>query len=381
MPLFWAAGIAAAGSIGSALISSNASNKAADATGAAAATATGEAARQFNISNANQQPWLTTGGSALQKLAGLYGLDSFTPPAPGSANGAPGSAGRPINPVTATSTGVGYSNNNAALTKILGGSISPGQSLLSNPIATGPIISNLFKKNSSPLQDIARAMSQGIPIKASDWAKAGLPSDGGDIGAQIHAAIFGGSAQQNPTLAQANPTIAPIQGQPGLTPGSAQPNVDPNADFYKSPDYQFRLSEGLKGLEARAATGAFGGLDSGALRKAEIGYAGNLASGDFNNYTNRLAALAGVGQTTATNEANQGATYASNVGNIAVNQGNNRASSYLANGQTYGNAVGGLAGIGAGLITNSSSYNPASGGNFNGAYMAPFNSAAAAAGY
>lgn len=355
MPLF-AAGIAAAGAIGGALIGSSATNNAANATAAGSAAATAEAGRQFNIGQANQQPWLTTGGSALQKLAGLYGLDTYTPAAPGSANGAPGqpgsSSGQTPGMIAAQTAGPHSGNQTADL--LMYGGLNP------------------FRKNATPIQDIAGALKLGRPISDASWAKAGF----GPGGAALNA-----NGYQAPTLAQANPNIAPIQGQPGFTPGVSQPGVDPNADFYKSPDYQFRLQQGLGGLEARAATGAFGGLDSGALRKAEIQYSGNLASGDFNNYTNRLAALAGVGQTTATNTANQGANYASNVGNIAINQANNRASSYLANGQTYGNTVGNLAGIGAGLITNNSSYNPASGGNFNGAYMAPYNSAAAAAGY
>lgn len=42
----------------------------------------------------------------------------------------------------------------------------------------GPLIGNLFKKNASPLQDIAAAMQQGIAIKDSDWAKAGYGPGG-----------------------------------------------------------------------------------------------------------------------------------------------------------------------------------------------------------
>lgn len=363
MPLFWAAGIAAAGSIGGALISSNASNKAADATGAAAASATAEQARQFDISRTTQQPWLTTGSSALQKLAGLYGLDTFTNPPPGSANGAPGAA-QPQAP-SGNSLTPGMMAAQAAAGTRGGGGTDIGSGLMTGFIGS--------RKNNSPIQDISQALGAGRTITDAQWDQAGYGPGG--------AARDGSGALQTPTLAQANPNIAQPGSATGFTPGGAQPSVDPNADFYKSPDYAFRVSEGLKGLEARASTGVFGGLDSGALRKAEIGYAGNLASGEFNNYANRLATLAGVGQTTATNLAGQGQAYANNVGNIAVNQGNNRASSYLANGQTYGNAVGNLAGIGAGLITNNSSYNPASGGMYNGSYMAPFNSSAAAAGY
>lgn len=134
---------------------------------------------------------------------------------------------------------------------------------------------------------------------------------------------------------------------PGATPGQSAPDY---TSFYQSPDYQFRMSEGLRGLTANAA--ATGGLDSGAERKAEIGYAGNLAAGDYNSYVSKLQSLAGVGQSTATNLANQGQAYATNIGNIAQYQGNNRASSYLAQGAIGANTASTIAGIGNGLIMN-----------------------------
>jgi hypothetical protein len=159
-------------------------------------------------------------------------------------------------------------------------------------------------------------------------------------------------ADQLPWLETGKSALDQLSGMYGIGPqaGTAQPN----ADFYKSPDYNFRLNEGIKGVDAGAA--ARGSLDSGATRKAEISFAGNLASGEFSSYANRLAALAGVGQTAASNLGNLGSQYASNVGNIAINQGNNRASSYLAQGQNYGNTIGNIAGIGSGLIMNNPSW-------------------------
>lgn len=383
MPLFIAAGIAAAGAIGGALISSSATNKAANATEASAATATAEQARQFNISRATQQPWLTTGSSALQKLGALYGLDTYTPQPPGSANGTPGAPG---------SGAAGSSGETPGVTAAKATALKDGRSLgnlaktgLMNPAGVGasilgvkdPLSSALGLGNNSALQDIRQALELGRPISDASWAKAGYGPGGADRN--------GGSALQTPTLAQANPTIAPpgTNAPPtGFTPGASQPGVDPNADFYKSPDYAFRLSEGLKGLEARASTGVFGGLDSGALRKAEIGYAGNQAGGAFNDYANRLAALAGVGQTTATDLAGQGQTYAGQVGANTRWAGDSRASSYVANGATYGNAIGDLGRLGSGLISNTTNnWTNSGGGMYNGSYLAPGNSAAAAAGF
>lgn len=140
--------------------------------------------------------------------------------------------------------------------------------------------------------------------------------------------------------------------EPGSTTASQSNSgaTDPNADFYQSPDYMFRLSQGLGGVDAGAASR--GSLDSGATRKAEIAYAGNLASGEYSNYANRLAAIAGVGQTAANTDAATGASTATNISNIAQNAANNQASSYLAQGQGYANAISQAAGIGSGLITN-----------------------------
>jgi hypothetical protein len=344
----WGYAIAAGGALGSALISSGATNDAADATGAAAKTATAESARQFNIGQANQQPWLTTGSSALSQLAKIYGLDSYSLPPPGSATGANGTSGGNPSPGMIAAQAAGPHSKNGVTDGIGGFALDGGL--------------GLFRKNASPIQDIAAAMANGTPITDSQWAQAGYAPGGSAPGSQP------GSA-----------TGVPGASAGTFTPGSAQPGIDPNASFYQSPDYQFRLSQGIKGADAGAA--ARGLLDSGATRKAEITYAGNLASGEFNDYANRLQALAGVGQTTATNTANQGQTYATQVGNVATTQGQNMASSYTANGATYAGAVRDLAGVGTGYLNNQSTYNPTSGGLYNGRYYAPFNSADAAQGF
>jgi hypothetical protein len=110
--------------------------------------------------------------------------------------------------------------------------------------------------------------------------------------------------------------------------------IDPNATFYQTPDYKFALSQGIAGVDAGAA--ARGGLDSGATRKAEIAYGGNLASGQFNNYASRLQALAGVGQSAAGNQQNANTNYASQVGNAYMGgaQADNAAGANFANSST-----------------------------------------------
>jgi hypothetical protein len=106
---------------------------------------------------------------------------------------------------------------------------------------------------------------------------------------------------------------------------------------YMDPAYQFRLSEGLKALQRNAASR--GGLISGGALKAAEGYGQNLASQEWGNAYNRLAGLAGVGQS-ATNQLGSAASgYGSNVGNLMTDAANARASSYAG---MYGAATGGL---------------------------------------
>lgn len=79
-------------------------------------------------------------------------------------------------------------------------------------------------------------------------------------------------------------------------------------DLSDDPGYQFRMDQGMRGVDAGAA--ARGGVLSGAALKEEQRYGQDYASGEYNNafnrYTtqqtnsfNRLASVAGLGQTAA----------------------------------------------------------------------------------
>lgn len=127
--------------------------------------------------------------------------------------------------------------------------------------------------------------------------------------------------------------------------------------FKADPGYGFRLKEGLKGINARAAAG--GGLLSGAALKGIQRYGQDYASNEYTNAFNRyqternarlapLQSLAGVGQTTAANQANQGMMMASNVGDAYQNAANARASGYV--GQA--NAIGGGISQGVNYLQN-----------------------------
>lgn len=65
-------------------------------------------------------------------------------------------------------------------------------------------------------------------------------------------------------------------------------------DFGYDPGYQFRMDQGIKALDRSAASK--GMLMSGAQAKGINDYGQNQASQEYGNYFNRLASLAGAGQ-------------------------------------------------------------------------------------
>ena len=119
---------------------------------------------------------------------------------------------------------------------------------------------------------------------ASDAAKAQQKSDAAAIAEQRRE--YDQSRQDllpwETTGASALDQLAAIYGlatyQNGQTvPGNSSSKPAPDySSFYKSPDYNFAMKEGIAGIDAGAA--ATGSLDSGATRKAEEKYAGNLAT-------------------------------------------------------------------------------------------------------
>lgn len=93
------------------------------------------------------------------------------------------------------------------------------------------------------------------------------------------------------------------------------------------PSYQFRLGEGMKALERTAA--ARGGLISGGALKAAQRYGQDFASQEFGNAYNRLAGLAGVGQTATGAMGSAAGTYGANAGNLMTGAAGARASGYV----------------------------------------------------
>ena len=96
--------------------------------------------------------------------------------------------------------------------------------------------------------------------------------------------------------------------------------------FETSPGYDFRMAEGEKALERAAASR--GMLASGPQLKALTRYGQDYASNEFNTYANRLASLAGLGQTATQATGSAGMSAAGTIGRNALLAGAARGSSY-----------------------------------------------------
>lgn len=93
------------------------------------------------------------------------------------------------------------------------------------------------------------------------------------------------------------------------------------------PSYKFRLGEGLKALDRQAA--ARGGLISGGALKAAQRYGQDVASTEFGNAYNRLASMAGIGQTATGAMSGAAGQFGANAGNLMTGAGAARASGYV----------------------------------------------------
>ncbi len=89
--------------------------------------------------------------------------------------------------------------------------------------------------------------------------------------------------------------------------------------FQTTPDYQFRLQQGQKALDQSAA--ARGNLLSGKQVKASQEFGGNLASGEYNNWFNKLAGVSGQGQAAAMGENSSNLAATGMQNNALIAQG------------------------------------------------------------
>jgi len=137
----------------------------------------------------------------------------------------------------------------------------------------------------------------------------------------------------------------------GTAPGGDFSRDFTLADFQQDPGYAFRQQQGQRGVEASAA--ARGGLLNGGTLKALDRYNQDYASGEYQNAYNRfnndrtqrfnrLASIAGLGQTATRDVAQQGMQATQMQGDYGTQAANARASGYIGQANAINQGIGTL---------------------------------------
>ena len=154
------------------------------------------------------------------------------------------------------------------------------------------------------------------------------------------------NATQRDALAQSRADVAPwttaggqaltgVQDASGL---NGQPGYDAAmAGFHTSPGYQFQLDQGLRAIDAGAASKGI--LNSGATLKAEQTFGTGLADKEFTDYYNRLFDLSKLGEGAASGSAAASQATGTGIAQTDLSLGSAEASAYGNAAKGIGNAV------------------------------------------
>lgn len=353
----WGYAAVAAASLGGAVLTSNAVGNAAKTQTAGADQATALQKYMYDTSRSDQAPYRAAGVGALGQLSAALGI---APPA-GSGNAGGGN-------ILANASGMPTGTGNLTPGMIAAQASGPhsGNGTVDNLLLGGGVAGGLFRKNATPIQDIAGALKLGRTITDAQWAQAGYGPGGADRNAPTLPTI---------PLAQANPTVPPPgSGAPGQTPQDSAV-----AAFQASPGYQFQFDQGVKATSQGMAAQGLG--KSGAAQQALTQFGQGVANQEYGSWMNGLRSLAGIGQvaTGQGQQANQ--NYATQGGNTLQNAAAARASGYVGSANAWSGVGNQLAQLAGTYQSQNNNYNPAMGGNYQGNYLAPFNSSAAAQGF
>jgi len=289
--------IGAAASVAGAYMSSKAQSKAAGQAGeasfAAQELAVAEQRRQFDLTRADFAPWRETGQAALQRLSEMF-LGVST-------------GGTPSTTRQVTETGPGQPKNTQEINRL--------QNLIN------------------------QADREGIPTELQGTLVNGAPytlnSD----------PQYQAWKKQLAELKQGPASTTRTITEPG-TPGStAYPDY---SEFYKSPGYNFRMDEGINALDRSAS--ARGRLTTPGFGREITRYGQGVASNEFNAYANRLASMAGVGQSATGATAAAGQSSANAISSAYQAGGAGQANALMAAGNATASGYAGAAsGINSGI--------------------------------
>jgi hypothetical protein len=313
---------AAIGAVGGLLASKKSSDAASDAANASADASAYSADIQkqmYDQTRQDQMPWRDTGANALSRMSFLMGLT-------GSQQDRNSLRSQYLPQYSTTTPGAQQTGLNAGILASLNQQIEELQSG-----------ENAFY-NTGKIEQIRRAITSLENGQGSATDPTTTIDETG-----LNAAIDRSLSKQ-----QTDPAFGSLSKSFGMQ------------DFNTDPGYQFRMDQGINALQGRAAAG--GGLKSGNTLKALMEYGQNLGSQEYGNaynrfntdqstQFNRMASMAGIGQTANSALQSAGTNYANSVGNLsmnnAANQGNAmlaganaRASGYSAVGNALGNYFG-----------------------------------------
>lgn len=331
-------GTAVAGVAGSAM-SSSASGKAANAQERAAQEANDLQRELYEKNTANFQPYLNAGNAGLQELLMRMGLGG------GSGSGAFKTADQLRQELLPQYTTAATSGNPPDLNSLLGSAATRAYS----------------------------SAQWGYDPKAQRWGYQVTYPGGGEAGndytnwvyadpqgakpetvdeAGLNAAIQQRLAQQD--AQKSNPLYGSLL--------STYKEYKPFSmeDFQVDPGYQFRLDQGNKALQNMAA--ATGNLNSGRALKDAMNFSSGLASQEYgnaynrynndyitgyntfntnqNNIYNKLAALAGMGQSSASSLAGVSQNYGAQVGNNLAQGANANAAGTVGQANAWNQGIG-----------------------------------------
>lgn len=211
------------------------------------------------------------------------------------------------------------------------------------------------KDGSGPMYAQGQGGAQTLPqsTNALSGAQSNMVGQG-DIGVNDYAVsgvrtgapgLLGGYGSTGMSGGYQQPSQGQAQGgsQPGQATGNALQS-DPTAWLRSTPGYDFNFNEGMRALNTGLA--GQGRLQSGDAQREAIQFGQNYGDRIYGDQYNRLAGMAGMGQTASSQSQAAGSNYANAMTNINQNNANGLASSYQNNANAWTNALGGVAGAG-----------------------------------
>lgn len=288
----WAAAAAVGGAVIGAVATDNAADQSADAVGDASAASQATNRYMYDTTRNDQAGYRQVGNSALNQLAAMYGLPQYQDPAE----------------ATTYSTG-----------------------------SDTPLLEN---RGGVPVENARLYATDPLYKKAWDTAWANHQTAFGR-GFDDHSDFSAIEYDMRRTM-EADPSFRTRSEQKPQQAGTTYDNetgqpVRDFSSFFDSPDYQFAFGEGNRAVNQGLA--ARGMSNSGAAMKELTRYGQGMASQQLGNYTNRLAALAGIGQTATQATSAAGANAAGNIGNAQMAAGDARASAYQQRGSAINNVI------------------------------------------